>query len=106
MRAGWALVAAGVVFAQQYGRWSDYAGAADGAQYSALKQIGRSNVARLEQVWFYPAPGGGAFNPSVIDGVMYAMGPQRSIVALDAATGKQIWAHQVEGSPAERGINY
>ena len=42
----------------------------------------------------------------VVDGVLYALGPNRAVVALDAATGRQIWSHPVEGSPAERGINY
>lgn len=97
---------AGMAAAQSYSTWKDYAGAADGAQYSALKQIDRSNAGRLELAWFYPAPGGGAFNPVVIDGVLYAMGADRSIVAVDAGTGKQIWSHPVEGSPADRGINY
>ena len=56
---------------------------------------------------FYPTPGpGAAFNPVVVDGVLYALGAGRAIVALDAATGKQIWSHPVEGSPVERGINY
>ena len=76
-------------------------------QYSALKEITRRNVGQLEEAWFYPAPGpAAAFNPVVLDGVMYALGPNRSIVAVDASTGKQIWSHPVEGNPAERGINY
>jgi glucose dehydrogenase len=53
------LVSAGVLVAQQY-TWNDYAGAVDGAQYSALKQVDRSTVGRLELAWFYPAPGAGA----------------------------------------------
>jgi quinoprotein glucose dehydrogenase len=92
---------------QSYTTWKDYAGSADAAQYSALKQIDRANVAKLEPAWFYPTPGpGAAFNPVVVDGVLYALGPNRAIVAIDAATGKQIWSHPVEGAPAERGINY
>jgi quinoprotein glucose dehydrogenase len=106
MRIGLVLVAAGIAIAQQYSTWRDYAGGADGAQYSSLTQIDRGNIGRLELAWFSPAPGGGAFNPIVIDGVLYALGAERSIVALDAATGKPIWSHPVEGSPAERGINY
>jgi quinoprotein glucose dehydrogenase len=91
----------------QYTTWKDYAGAADGAQYSALKQIDRRNVGKLDLAWFYPTPGpGAAFNPLVVDGILYALGPGRAIVAVDAATGKQIWSHPVEGSAAERGINY
>jgi quinoprotein glucose dehydrogenase len=102
------LILSTAAFAQQpYTTWSDYAGSADASQYSELKQVDRSNVGKLELAWFYPTPGpGSAFNPLVVDGVIYALGSQRAIVALDAATGKQLWSHPVEGSPAERGINY
>jgi len=43
-------------------------------QYSALKQINKSNVANLRQAWFYPTPattGRFAFTPLVLNGVMY-----------------------------------
>jgi glucose dehydrogenase len=82
-------------------------------QYSALTQINRTNVARLEPAWFFPVPdksGNLGFNPIVVDGVMYVMGSQGSIVAVEAATGKQVWLHRVEGATtggrATRGINY
>ncbi|HEV2274925.1 MAG TPA: PQQ-binding-like beta-propeller repeat protein, partial [Acidobacteriaceae bacterium] len=91
--------------------WQDYEGGSDSAQYSALKQINRSNVNQLQQVWFYPAGNNGfrfGFNPIVVDGVMYVVGKDNSTVALDAATGKEIWVHD-NGSPrliTNRGINY
>ena len=52
--------------------WSDYSGGADSAQYSALKQINRSNVQRLKVAWTYPTLDQGAysFNPVVVDGVI------------------------------------
>jgi quinoprotein glucose dehydrogenase len=78
-------------------------------QYSALKQIDKTNVNRLELAWFHPVPGPSGrfgFNPLVVDGVMYVLGKDNAIVALDAATGKQTWSHPVEGTPTERGINY
>ena len=34
-----------------YTTWSDYSGAADSMQYSALKQIDKSNVHKLCAVW-------------------------------------------------------
>jgi len=34
--------------------WSQYLGGADSSQYSALKQINKSNVAKLEVAWTYP----------------------------------------------------
>ena len=79
-----------------YATWKEYGGSPDDAQYSALKQINRSNVAELKQVWFYPAGNNGfrfGSNPIVIDGVMYVIGENNSVVALDAATGKEIWEH-------------
>ena len=79
-------------------------------QYSALKQITKSNVAQLQRAWFYPVPdrtGSFAFNPLIVDDVMYVLGQKNSITALNAATGTVIWTHVPEGgSPGARGINY
>ncbi|HUK15492.1 MAG TPA: PQQ-binding-like beta-propeller repeat protein [Bryobacteraceae bacterium] len=94
---------------QPYSTWSDYGGSADSMQYSALKQINKSNVSRLELAWSYPVPGTSGrfgFNPIVVDGVMYVLGKENAIVALNASTGEQIWSHAVQGRPTDRGINY
>jgi quinoprotein glucose dehydrogenase len=93
-----------------YTTWKDYLGSSDSAQYSALEQINKSNVKRLELMWFYPAGNNGAefgFNPIVVDGLMYVLGKNSAIVALEAATGKEVWVHQVNSTLiAHRGINY
>jgi quinoprotein glucose dehydrogenase len=93
-----------------YTTWSDYGGSADSMQYSALTQITKQNVNRLEQAWFFPVPdrkGNFGFNPIVVDGVIYVLGPKDAIVALEADTGKPLWSHVVDGgSPGNRGINY
>src|ERR1700722_20064073 len=97
--------------AKAYTTWSDYEGSPDSAQYSALTQINKSNVAQLQQVWFYPGGNNGflyGFNPLVVDGVMYVLGKDNATVALDAVTGKEIWVHD-NGSPksiTNRGFNY
>src|SRR5512146_2546384 len=81
-----------------YTSWKEYGGSPDDAQYSALKQINRSNVSELKQAWFYPAGNNGfrfGMNPIIIDGVMYVAGKDNSVVALDAATGKELWAHPI-----------
>ena len=94
---------------QPYSTWSDYGGSADTMQYSSLKQIDKRNVSQVERAWFYPAPGPSgrfAFSPLVVDGVMYVVGKDSAIVALDAATRKQVWNHPVEGKPTDRGFNY
>src|SRR5258708_36867744 len=62
---------------QPYATWSDFGGAMDSMQYSSLKQITKSNVNKLEQVWFRKAPGPrGRFgcSPLVVDPVMYVVG--------------------------------
>ena len=93
----------------RYSAWSDFAGSPDALQYSALKQINKRNVDTLKLAWFVPAPGPVgrfSFNPLVIDGVMYIVGKDNGIYALDAATGKQMWAHpNPEGQPTNRGFN-
>jgi glucose dehydrogenase len=89
--------------------WSDYGGGADSSQYSALDQINRSNVRTLQIAWIYPTGDEGTylFNPVVVDRVMYVLAKNNSIVALDAATGKEIWAHEnPKGRITTRGINY
>ena len=78
-------------------------------QYSALKLIDKANVEKLKLAWFHSAPGPAgrfSFNPLVVDGVMYVVGKDNAIVALDAATGRQIWTHANEGQPTNRGFNY
>ena len=91
--------------------WSDYSGSSDSAQYSALEQINRSNVAKLEVAWTYPTGDSNKyfFNPLVVDNVVYVLAKNNSIVALDAVTGKEIWTHP--SGPeiriiTNRGMNY
>ncbi len=97
--------------AQDHAAWRDYAGAADSAQYSSLKQIDRGNVARLKVAWTY-ATGDArrySFNPLMADGILYVLAKQNSIVALDAATGRELWSYTpqpVPGIITSRGINY
>ena len=107
----WICLLAIAAAAQDYSSWRDYGGASDSAQYSALKQVDRSNVARLEVAWTYPAGDSmnHAFNPLMADGVLYVLAKQNSIVALDARSGKEIWTYTPDPRPTiitSRGINY
>lgn len=97
--------------AQRYTTWSDYAGAADAAQYSALSQINRSNVNKLEIAWTYSTGDNNRyfFNPVVVDGTVFVMAKNSSLVALDATSGKEIWVHPPDPGTTvitNRGINY
>jgi quinoprotein glucose dehydrogenase len=90
-----------------YATWRDYGGSADSMQYSALTQVRRENVGQLQQAWFYHVEGDAirlAFNPLIIDNVMYVRGAKGRLVALDAATGRELWRSTEEAS--ERGISY
>jgi quinoprotein glucose dehydrogenase len=96
---------------QTHVSWSNYGGSPDASQYSSLNQINRSNVTRLTIAWKYPTADGKEylFNPLVVDGVMYVLAKEHSIIALDAATGKELWVHptNVQGTLiTHRGINY
>ncbi len=102
-----AALSAGAAHAQPYTTWRAYAGGAHSAQYSALDQINKSNVAELEVVWKFPAGERSVlFNPIVVDGVMYVLARDAEIVALDAASGRELWARPSEGRVGDRGINY
>src|SRR5690606_7100971 len=89
-----------------YTTWQAYGGGSHSAQYSALDQIDKSNVAQLEIAWAFPAQTSGVFNPIVVDGVMYVLARQNELVALDAATGRERWSSPQEGAVSARGINY
>ena len=91
-----------------YETWDQYLGGADSSQYSSLGQIDRDNVQDLTLAWSYSTGERGAyqFNPLVVEGVMYVLAHNRSLVALEAATGREIWRHEHEGAVGARGINY
>ena len=98
------LVAAGASDTEpNFSTWDANGGGADHSQYSSLKQINRNNVQRLQPAWMYESGNNPTFNPVVVDGTMY-VGAQNAIVALDAATGKELWKHP--GSGAARGVTY
>jgi quinoprotein glucose dehydrogenase len=88
--------------------WPAYLGDKAASHYSSLAQITPENVGRLELAWTYH--GGEArpdtsqiqCNPLVIDGVIYATTPALKVVAIEAATGRELWRF----APAEpNGVN-
>ncbi len=95
--------------------WSTYLGDAHSSQYSTLDQITTENVDQLEVAWRWD--GGMASpenrsqiqcNPIVIDGVLYGSTAMLHLVALDAATGEQLWSFNpfsMEASRSGLGVN-
>ncbi|QNI35917.1 outer membrane protein assembly factor BamB family protein [Edaphobacter albus] len=97
--------------AQTYNTWREYGGSADGAQYSSLRQINRANVSKLQQAWTFSTGDsrGYVFNPLVIGRTMYVLAHNNSVVALDAATGKELWSQPLHAKTlliTNRGLNY
>ncbi len=84
--------------------WDNLAGP-DSSSFTALDQIKKTNVSQLEVAWTYPYAAAG-FNPVVVDDVIYTSGRNGSLVALDAATGKELWIHEKLDGMTGRGINY
>ena len=95
-----------------YATWEQSLSGSDSSQYSSLDQINRQNVSQLTLAWTFETGGAPNFNPIVVDDVMYVLNPggqgaQSSYVALNAATGEEIWRHEFEGgTPSSRGVNY
>src|SRR5207253_3402892 len=92
-----------------------------GTRFSPLKQINTGNAAKLKLAWSMPyradrssAAAGGLgglteATPVVVNGLMYLPAEAR-VLALDAATGKEIWKFEVPSSPgnalSRRGVTY
>jgi glucose dehydrogenase len=81
-----------------------------GNHYSPLAQIDRSNVANLKQAWIFDSGEHGMMEttPLVVDRVLYAATPSGKIVALDGATGKQLWLFDpgIQCFQPIRGLSY
>ncbi len=93
------------------------AGDSQGQHYSPLRQIDKKNVGKLEVAWRFDSGDEYAgsevqCNPIVVDGIVYVTTARLRVVALDGATGKQIWdfdAHRgevVKGKQRSRGLTY
>lgn len=107
--------------------WPSYGGDNGSSKYSPLDQITADNVGNLQIAWQYATvdnatvaeniangetsvvPGAYKGTPIVIDGVMYASTSFGRVVALDAASGEQVWVFDTEawrmGRPANLGYN-
>jgi quinoprotein glucose dehydrogenase len=92
----------------QHTTWKQYGGSADQSRYQEFKQINKKNVSQLQVAWSYPTNDNSAylFNPIIVGNVMYLMAKNHSLVALDAATGKEIWIHTGLTAMTWKGINY
>ena len=93
------------------GEWRTYGGDLGHTRYAPLDQINAANFSKLEVAWRFKTDNLGPrpeyqfeSTPLMIKGVLYSTaGSRRAVVALDAATGEQVWMHsENEGA---RGAN-
>ena len=83
-----------------YHDWAIYRGDQWGNQFSDLDQINVSNVHLLEPVWQYNTGDHTPrslfqSSPLIADGFLYFVSPGGRVIALDAETGREIWAFDV-----------
>lgn len=83
---------------QAYAGWETYGGHPDATRYSSLSQINTGNVKGLKVAWTYRTGEVDTTNksqiqcqPIVVDGVVYATSSRLNVLALDGATGREIW---------------
>ena len=92
----------------QHLAWDNYGGGPDASKFVAFTQITKDNVGQLEVAWEYETEDNSSysFNPIVVDGTMYVVAKNRSIVALNAETGEELWIHARLGNIPTRGLNF
>jgi quinoprotein glucose dehydrogenase len=83
------------------GEWPTYGGDLGNTKYAPLEQITAANFNSLEVAWRFKTDNLGPrpefqfeSTPLMVKGVLYSTaGTRRAVVALDAATGEQLWMH-------------
>src|SRR5580698_7596831 len=116
------------LYGQTAGDWPTWNHDPASTRYSPLKQINRTNVAKLTEAWSFttrsstpvaPPPGrapgrgrggpggiGAEVTPIVVNGVMYAPAGNL-VVAIDPDAGKELWRYQLpSGQASSRGVAY
>jgi quinoprotein glucose dehydrogenase len=97
--------------------WQVYRGDKGSTGYSALDQINTTNLSSIKVAWVYhtgDAREGNRSaiqcNPIVINNKMYVTSPALKLIALDPATGKEIWRFDpfagAEPTGVNRGVTY
>jgi quinoprotein glucose dehydrogenase len=88
--------------------WTHYGGSPDQSKYFEGEDITKENVGKLEVAWIYPTEDQTPyfFSPIIVDTVMYVMGKNSSLIAVNVLNGQEIWIHANLNGLTRRGINY
>jgi quinoprotein glucose dehydrogenase len=108
------LIAPFALNAQKGVSWGEYLGGPDSSHYSPLKQVNTRNIDKLQVAWSYDTGNDPSYTfcPLVVDNIAYIAAKGGALVALDAATGKELWVHtfasggRFSGIGGQRGANY
>src|SRR5438034_1050195 len=93
------------------GEWRTYGADLGNTHYSPVDQINATNFSKLQAAWRFKTDSLGPrpetnleATPLMANGILYSTaGTRRAVIALDAATGEQLWMHsENEGT---RGAN-
>jgi outer membrane protein assembly factor BamB len=90
--------------------WPSHNGGLSNARSNPRSEIDARTVSRLRQRWTFRLPYSGAYgaftsNPIVAGGVVYLEDPDSDVFALNAATGKRLWAHAYHSVTPSGGPN-
>ena len=113
-----AMFAAGTLSAQV--EWRYIGGDPEGTRYSRIDQINRTNVKKLRVAWTYDTgphnlvkptnPPSMQCTPLVIEGVMYLTSADTKVIAVNPASGVELWRydpHRTQvGHLSNRGVAY
>jgi alcohol dehydrogenase (cytochrome c) len=106
---------------QEPQNWLTYYGNYGAWSYSPLNQVTRDNVRQLAPIWAsaagYPTHRslieGLEAAPLIVDGVLYLVGMQNNVYAMDPATGARLWNyiyrwpdHDILGNRGSRGLAF
>jgi quinoprotein glucose dehydrogenase len=102
---------------KEFDTWETYSGDPTGTKYSSLDQINKGNVNQLRPLWTYRTgdmseipPSTIQCNPIIIKDRMFITTQKFKLVALDAATGDEIWVFDPDykrgGHGVNRGVTY
>lgn len=97
-----ALSAGSVYAADNAADWPRYHRLDNGWRFSPLKQVNKSNVDKLKVAWIHQVgdiANGMQATPIVLDGVIYYVGPNNNVYAVNGKTGETIWHYQPELDP-------
>ena len=95
---GFPVVRDSVVIAGPRDAWPTHGGNVANQRFSPLAQITRGNVGELIPVWIRGTGLEGAFEatPIVVGNTMYVSTARGQVLALNAATGEELWRYRPE----------